>query len=256
VREVLCQPKYTGYMVWNRRAMKTRGGSPNPLEEWVWSSRPSHEAIVDLDTFVAAQKVAQRRERSRTAAEPNPHPHTKRSYLLRSHLFCALCGRRMFGKTRRGHAYYACAPRKGQDVPDGHPASLWVNEGALVDAFHDFLSQHVFGDNRRALLADTMTELDQAQRDEHTRRITATEKAIADVELSRRRLIRVLEVADDPDPDLLRDISDCRAELAVQHSELTTELRQLVDHVHQQPNQDLIGHLPVGPATSPHYLKP
>jgi len=137
VREVLCQPKYTGYMVWNRRAVKTRGGSPNPVEEWVWSSRPTHDVVVDLDTFVAAQNVGPRRERSRTAAGPNPHPHTKRSYLLRSHLFCALCGRRMFGKTRRGHAYYACTPKKGQEIPDGHPASLWVNEGALVGGLHD-----------------------------------------------------------------------------------------------------------------------
>lgn len=57
--------------------MKTRAGSPNPIEAWVWSSRPTHEPIIDLDTFVAAQQVARRRERSRTRPGPNSHPQTK-----------------------------------------------------------------------------------------------------------------------------------------------------------------------------------
>jgi hypothetical protein len=37
VREVLTNPKYTGYMVWNRRATKDKRhpGKPNPKDEWV-----------------------------------------------------------------------------------------------------------------------------------------------------------------------------------------------------------------------------
>ncbi|MGH3555112.1 MAG: zinc ribbon domain-containing protein, partial [Mycobacterium sp.] len=34
----------------------------------------------------------------------------KRAYLLRSLVVCEGCGRRMFGKTRRATAYYACQP--------------------------------------------------------------------------------------------------------------------------------------------------
>lgn len=44
VREILLNPKYTGYMVWNRRA--TKGGKVNPPELWVWSAEPTHEPIV------------------------------------------------------------------------------------------------------------------------------------------------------------------------------------------------------------------
>jgi site-specific DNA recombinase len=98
----------SGYMVWNRRAMKTRIGSPNPMEKWVWSKEPTHEKIIDLEDFVAAQQVVRRRERSRTQAGANTHPQTKRTYRLRSYLFCELCGRRMFGRrvasTRTTHA--------------------------------------------------------------------------------------------------------------------------------------------------------
>ncbi len=34
VRDILTNPKYTGYMVWNRRATKS-GGKVNPPEDWV-----------------------------------------------------------------------------------------------------------------------------------------------------------------------------------------------------------------------------
>jgi site-specific DNA recombinase len=41
VREVLTNPKYTGYMVWNRRQRsrpeRQATGRLNPPSEWVWS---------------------------------------------------------------------------------------------------------------------------------------------------------------------------------------------------------------------------
>jgi len=43
VRDVLHNPKYTGYMVWNRRATKS-GGRVNPPSAWVWSDEPTHGA--------------------------------------------------------------------------------------------------------------------------------------------------------------------------------------------------------------------
>ncbi len=44
IREILHNPKYTGYQVWNRRARK-QGGRPNPPDAWVWSDEPSHPPI-------------------------------------------------------------------------------------------------------------------------------------------------------------------------------------------------------------------
>ncbi|MEV1078741.1 recombinase family protein [Streptomyces sp. NPDC050211] len=74
VREVLTNPKYTGHMVWNRRARKGNGRNRlNPVEEWVWSTTPAHAALVDLETFVRAQEVAERRQRSRGAPGANRH---------------------------------------------------------------------------------------------------------------------------------------------------------------------------------------
>ncbi|MBA3843884.1 MAG: recombinase family protein, partial [Actinobacteria bacterium] len=245
VREVLVQPKYTGYMVWNRRAMKTRSGSPNPVEAWVWSSRPVHDPIVDLDTFIAAQQVTQRRERSRSQPGRNRHPQTKRSYLLRSYVFCAACGRRMFGKTRR-KAFYACAPKSNQTRPAGHPDSLWVAEEELLEGLSQFLADHVFGSYRRQLLSANLKQLDQSERDEHAQRVAAAEKALDSVEQRRRRLLHILEMTDDPDPDLLRDISSRRAELTTEQDQLTSVLRRLRQQRQHQPNIDLLDTLPVG----------
>lgn len=249
VREVLTQPKYTGYMVWNRRAMKTRNGSPNPIEKWVWSSNPTHDKIIDLDTFIAAQQVVRRRERSRTRPGANPHPATKRTYRLRSYLFCELCGRRMFGKTRHGTAYYACAPKPGH-VPDGHPDSLWVREPALLDGLNDFLSHHVFGRYRHHLLASSLRDLDAQAEQTRTDRVAAIKKTIVDLDARRRRLTRTLEVAggdeDEPDHELIQDIKNRRAEIAAERAELTVELEALGLQGHDQPNPDLLHLLPIG----------
>ncbi|MCP2337341.1 recombinase family protein [Actinomadura rupiterrae] len=74
VRDVLTNPKYTGYMVWNRRAMKSKRGTYNPPEAWVWSRIPTHEPLVALDVFIEAQKTAKIREISGRRTGPNAVP--------------------------------------------------------------------------------------------------------------------------------------------------------------------------------------
>ncbi|GAB3474637.1 hypothetical protein GCM10027521_03480 [Amycolatopsis cihanbeyliensis] len=48
VAELLKNPKYTGYQVYNRRARRSRGGrnKPNPPELWVWSVEAAHEPLI------------------------------------------------------------------------------------------------------------------------------------------------------------------------------------------------------------------
>ncbi|WP_442916422.1 recombinase family protein [Lentzea sp. DG1S-22] len=40
VRDTLTTPKYTGHMVWNRRARKPGGNARNPVSEWIRSPEP------------------------------------------------------------------------------------------------------------------------------------------------------------------------------------------------------------------------
>ena len=81
VRDILDNPKYTGYMVWNRRkrSRPERGvkGRVNPPSEWVWSPQPTHEPLTTRVYFDAASPVSRYRKGSRSKASPNPHPETE-----------------------------------------------------------------------------------------------------------------------------------------------------------------------------------
>src|SRR6266542_805410 len=120
----------------------------------------------------------------------------------------------MYGKTKRGHAYYVCAPKTGY-VPPGHPgaSSFWIREDNLLDGLNQFLATHVFGPYRHDLLAATLTTFGAAQRCEHAQRVAALRRAITDTDTRAKRLVRNLEIADNPDQDLIRDINQRRAEL-------------------------------------------
>ncbi len=202
---MLTNPKYTGHMVWNRRARKSGGNTANPLSAWVWSPQPVHDVLVDLDTFIQVQQISGHRFGFRSTPEPNRHPHTRRSYLFRTYLCCQLCGRRMFGKTRRRSAYYVCAPKKGYLPPDhASGGSYFLREDVLIDKLKEFLAEHVFGAYRRHLLDAHLRHLDQSARQEREQQLTTLRRSIDDTDTKIRRIIRNLELVDDPDPDLTR----------------------------------------------------
>ena len=96
VSAILGNPKYTGYQVFGRR----RRGRPVPAEQWHWSPVPAHPQIIDRATWDAAQAAGAAHGSTRDGDDPNPHPATRRTYLLRSRVRCKLCQRRMTGITR------------------------------------------------------------------------------------------------------------------------------------------------------------
>ncbi|TDB89877.1 recombinase family protein, partial [Actinomadura sp. 7K534] len=120
VRDVLCNPKYTGYMVWNRKATSSAGGRSNPPEAWVWSGQPTHPGLVTIEVFTEAQRVARDNVRSRSrSGGPSRPKKPRRVFVLRSYMTCGLCGRRMFGKQDSGHTYYVCSPKRAY-LPNGN----------------------------------------------------------------------------------------------------------------------------------------
>ncbi len=244
VRDMLTNPKHTGHMVWNRRARKGGGKNRmNPVSEWVWSPDPTHEANIDLETFVQAQQVAEQRERSRTASK-NRDPQAKRTYRLRSYIFCVLCKRRLYGKTKHQHAYYVCAPKKAW-VPEGHPPSTyWVREESMLDGLTAFLANQVFGRYRRQLLSASLKELDENAKKDRKTKITALRRAITEAETKRKNLVRNLELTD-VDQDFVRDVNERRAELQGEIEGLRAQLAKAEDEVQQASNPGLVDFLPV-----------
>ncbi|MEU9992071.1 recombinase family protein [Streptomyces sp. NPDC048045] len=147
VREILRNPKYTGYQVWNRRATK-KGGRNNDSKDWVWSPRRTHEPLVTKELFDTASTMGRKRQGSRTTHGSNTRPATQRSYVLRSYVSCDICNRRMFGKTRHQISYYACQPdpNEHRDLPwfPNHPKSLWIREETLIASISHFFGTAIF----------------------------------------------------------------------------------------------------------------
>ena len=217
-REVLINPKYTGYMVWNRRASK-KGGRVNPPAEWVWSPEPTHEPLVTKELFDAAAETFERRHRSRDGAGANAaHPDTKRAYLLRSFVICDACGRRMFGKTRKQHTYYACQPSlnhagKVAERFPGHPASIWVREDALLAGVAEFFATRLLGPTRAELLAADLGQLDHHAVAEQAASLDALHRSLDEITGRQDRLVRTLESQDDPAGTVFARVRDRLGEL-------------------------------------------
>jgi site-specific DNA recombinase len=248
IQSLLTNPKYTGYMVWNRRATKKRG-KVNAPSEWVWSPQPTHEPLVTRELFDAAQRAGGERRGSRSANTINRHPATKRSYLLRSYVFCEMCGRRMFGKTLRGRTYYACQPglNLGQAAADrhpDHPGSIWVREDGLLDGLHQLLDERVFGPDRRELLAAELGHETTQRRDDHAARRAALERAIAQIGERQDRLIATLETRDDATGALFDRVRDRMDTLERERTAKVAALRELDQAADPASDPGLLDALP------------
>jgi site-specific DNA recombinase len=230
VAGILANPKYTGYMVWNRRARNTRKGRPNPMSQWEWSPQVTHDAIIDRETWEAARAMGATREGSRSEAGLNlAHPQTKRSYRLRSFVVCAACGRRMQGKVRQGITYYHCRPynhRPGAAFAD-HPPTVYVREESLVEAVGDFFATRVFGADRSALLVAEVGAHDEQAEQERAARTAGLRRALGEAAAGKARLIRTLEVNDDPDGVVFEGVHARLTELERERRALADELAAL-----------------------------
>jgi site-specific DNA recombinase len=159
VWEILRNPKYTGYQVWNRRRRKKDNGT-NPESEWIWSEEPSHPAIVSIDEWraVHARAASNVRVRRARAAVDGADGSGRTGYLFRGLLVCGICGLRMWGQ-RPTSRCYRCQPshQRSTGIPPDHPATVHIGEKSLLRAVADWLGRAVFGPDRtdywRAALA-------------------------------------------------------------------------------------------------------
>jgi DNA invertase Pin-like site-specific DNA recombinase len=242
VRDVLCNPKYTGYMVYNRRKNPRRdrgvAGKVNPRSEWIWSSKPRHEPLTTKALFEAGTPIGKGKKGSRTSDQPNSHPATTRTYRLRSYVICELCGRRLYGKTRRvssGYSYYACeavpAHHAGKDWFATHPKSLWVREDKLLELVRGFFSRRVFGPERDVLLAASQAD-EPAIEDATAARAAALRAKIRDLERQQANVVKELRgyqpIGDeDIDQQWRGQLRESFAEIAGQRKDLEAQLAEL-----------------------------
>lgn len=246
VREILINPKYTGYMVWNKKATKT-GGKINPVDRWVWSDRPTHPEIVSLERFRIVDQMRHKPARPRGGSAPNRHPQTQHTYRLRGYIHCDICDHRMSGSTRnKATVYYDCAPKPAY-LPEGHPPAVYVREDALLPPIRRFFAENIFGAERNSLL-DQALQLDASTTQAATaEQIASAERAIADLTARRRRQIRSLELSETLDRQFVRDVQARAAELTQEIAAKQSELDQaLTKRASLDTNPDLLTALPIG----------
>ena len=205
VRAILQNPRYTGYQVWNRQQRheelidvedvslghqsKMRW---NDRSDWIWSDEPTHDAIVDLAQFTAAEAVFAGSQRAKVRRE-----RTKHTYLLSGHVHCARCGRRMQGSWNHGRAYYRCKFPKEYAVGKGeHPSTIYVREDALTPAIDRWLAQ-LFDDDH---IDETCAALEEAAGPDiaEQNRLAAARKKLKECDDKLAKYRQALEAGTDP----------------------------------------------------------
>ena len=216
VWEVLRNPKYTGYQVWNRRARKKGHNRMNPPEVWVWSEEPAHPAIVSREEYDAVQARARANERSRQGVPATvARPTAKRDYLYRGLLRCGICGLRIWGNRRRNTTYYSCQPshQRSKDIPVGHPPHVYLNEERMNTALLPFLATALFGPERTDYWRTCLEAAAEPERAAPAKeRAAEIEAEITDLERRLTRQLVNLE-ADDVTAALRRHVGQRVAEL-------------------------------------------
>jgi len=197
VSDVLKNPKYTGYQVFNRRATHSGGGKVNDPAKWVWSPEPTHEPLIPKWMYdeLTARRAAKRGSRDGNGL--NTHPATNRTYVLRS-MIVHDCGRRMYGNHRHNSTYYMCHPASNnRGRPDKHAKAAYIREDALLDAVSAFYGDRVFGPHRRDLLAADLATVDDRETRQREAERERLQRTLADLA---RRQDNVMRQAQDSEP--------------------------------------------------------
>jgi site-specific DNA recombinase len=205
VRAILRNPRYTGYQVWGRQRRDEVLLSVNDVaaghvsrmrwndaDRWIWSTKPTHQPLVDQATYQATQgRIATRSRHSPRTPRATPRP-----YLLRGRLHCALCQRRLQGQWIRGEAYYRCRYPAEYAAASGfqHPKSVYLREVDLVGRLDDWLAE-LFSP---AHLDHTCQTLATASRSDPTSHQRRAAQVLADCQRRLDRYRAALEAGTDP----------------------------------------------------------
>ncbi len=236
VWEILRNPKYTGYQVWNRRARK-QGGKVNPPHLWIWSDAPAHEALVSREMFEEAARRGVARDNTTKAARGR-EGYAPRTHLLRSFLRCGVCGLRMLGQYRHGVAYYVCQASRRQStlLAPGHPRTVYLREDRAVEKVLHFLESHLFGPGRREALAQALEATDP-EKEERLDDAEGLRGEVADLALRIRRQMANLEALE-ADTEAAAEIRGRLRELASIKGRRERELEVAERGLAAQPDPD------------------
>ncbi|GAA3714370.1 recombinase family protein [Nonomuraea antimicrobica] len=208
VRAILLNPRYTGRQVWNRQRkdevlIDVNDGALghmtklrwNDSESWIWSQQPSHDALVEDETFARVQALLAAPRRVQEGRKPR---RTPRPYVFRGLLFCGICERRMQGRWNNGKPHYRCVfPREYAQVNHiDHPRSVYVREELILKPLDKSLAT-IFDPVR---LPDAVRAMSDAQlADDHRlAELETVRRAVAECERKLTSYRALVDAGSDP----------------------------------------------------------
>lgn len=198
VRAILANPVYTGVRMWGKQEkyeelLDLDDVAAGNVTRMRWRDRdawvapingPTHEAVVDGETFAAAQMRLQGAPTRSKTTKPRESRH---AYPLRGLLFCE-CGTRMQGSFRApARTLYRCELGKGRALPDDladHPKTAYVNQADLLPSLNAWIA---------VTFADPQWLADQQEPDAESAQLATLTTQRRAVEAAIGNLLGVLE---------------------------------------------------------------
>ncbi|MBA2324687.1 MAG: recombinase family protein [Pseudonocardiales bacterium] len=254
VRALLENPRYTGYAVFGRWTKQETLLDPDDVaaghivrfrrsstDRVVRSRHPAHPALVSVEDFTQVQLLrrAKGADGLMTARkEERSDRPTKREYLLRGRIRCAVCNRKMEASPRAHGMYYRCPARTlapNSPVLAEHPPAVYVREEPVRNAINVWIGTLFAPD----LLDSTVESLVSSQENPlAANRTQQAQRRLSDAETKLARLRAAIEAGVDPTA-LVEGINAAQRERAAARAELDgvpksqladmTEVRRVIE---------------------------
>ncbi|WP_141921328.1 zinc ribbon domain-containing protein [Halopolyspora algeriensis] len=232
-----------------------RRSSPDRV---VRSRQPAHPAIITVEDFTQAQLLRRSKAAGglRTARKAERSGRlTKRTYLFRGRVRCALCGRKMEASPRKHAMYYRCPARTlapSSPALESHPSAVYLREDAIRKEINGWLAGLFHRDNIDQTVAPLAASQDQSGASSSRE---AAKKRVTDAETRIRRFQEAIEAGVDP-AALTEKINEAQTERAAAKAELdATPTSSALSEVETHARIDSLGEIgPVLAHASPENL--
>ncbi|MFI6042615.1 recombinase family protein [Nocardia sp. NPDC051321] len=235
VAAILQNPRYTGYAVFGRWTKREELIDPDDVaagyairfvrataDRIVRSRRPAHPHIVSVEQFTEAHLIRRGRagvtNRDRAKLE-RTRTLIPRPYLLRGHIRCDTCNRKMQAELVGQNVYYRCRARTlapGSDALTDHPKTVNLRESVIVDPLNGWLSTLFDRKHRNQTIA---TLLESQETDDTDAVRALLRRRITDADTKLQRHLAAIEAGVDP-AAFVTSMNAAQAEKAAARAEL------------------------------------
>ncbi|MFF3224057.1 recombinase family protein [Nocardia suismassiliense] len=235
IAAILQNPRYTGYAVFGRWTKREELIDPDDVaagyairfvrataDRIIRSRRPAHPQIISVEEFTEAHLIRRGRagitNRDRAKLE-RTRTLIPRPYLLRGHIRCDACNRKMQAELVGQNVYYRCRAKTlapGSDALTDHPKTVNLRESVLIDPLNGWLSTLFDREHRNQTIAILL----EAQESDDTDAVRALlRRRIADADTKLQRHLAAIEAGVDP-AAFVNSMNAAQAEKAAARAEL------------------------------------